>query len=357
MGHKTIPINKGNYSLDTPAREAAFEARRAYGWEKEYQAYRQAWSERPRKQIVGDYPLLVDAELSSICNLHCPMCYTITDEFRQRVKTTLMDFGLFRKIVDEIGGKVPALRLSLRGEPTLHPRFVDCIRYAKDKGIGEVSFLTNGSRLTPDFFREIMQAGADWITISVDGLDEVYEGIRRPLKFRETLGKLMTMRQMREEAGLQRPVIKVQTIWPAIRENAGGYYNTIAPWADLVAFNPLIDYLGRDEEIIYDEEISCPQLYQRLVIGADGLVMPCSNDEEGSMIVGNVMDQGISGIWRGKKLQALRDLQGEKTGFLEIPTCRRCYLPRKTEDSERVLVNGREIVVRNYVNRSQRIGE
>ena len=34
-----------------------------------------------QKQIIGDYPLLVDLETVSRCNLKCPMCPTVTDEF------------------------------------------------------------------------------------------------------------------------------------------------------------------------------------------------------------------------------------------------------------------------------------
>ena len=103
------------------------------GWEEEYNKYRKNWSDYPENQIVSEYPLLIDAELASICNLHCPMCYTITDEFKEKVNTTLMDFNLFRKIIDEVGGKVLSLRLSLRGEPLLHKNIVECIEYARKR--------------------------------------------------------------------------------------------------------------------------------------------------------------------------------------------------------------------------------
>lgn len=353
---RLIPINKGNYSMETPEREELFERHRAEGWEREYREYRKNWTEFARTKKVSDYPLLVDAELASICNLKCPMCYTITDEFKNRVNVKLMDFELFKKIIDEIGGHVPALRLSLRGEPMLHPRFTECVRYAKERGIKEVSFLTNGSRLTGDFFTEVMEAGADWITISVDGLDGVYESIRKPLKFDDTLRKLKEMKRIKDGRGAKRPVVKAQSVWPAIRENPGGYYNTLAPHVDLVAFNPLIDYLGKDTDIVYEEDFSCPQHYQRLVIGADGLAMMCSNDEEGSVIVGDANTQTVHGIWHGEKLNSVRELHRKRGGFKEMAVCRRCYLPRKTEDSERASVNGREFIIKNYVNRRQEIG-
>jgi radical SAM protein with 4Fe4S-binding SPASM domain len=356
MPERYIPINKGNYSIESPEREEIFERYRGEGWDEEYRLYRERWTEYPKKQIVSEYPLLVDAELSSLCNLRCPMCYTITEEFKRKVKATLMDFDLFKKIIDEIGQKVPALRLSLRGEPTLHKRFIECIRYAKSKGIKEVSFLTNGSKLSPEYFERIMLAGADWITISVDGLGETYESIRKPIKFDDMLEKIKAAKRMKEQYNSHRPVIKIQSVWPAIRNNPTAYYETFSPYVDLIAFNPLIDYLSKDMDIHYEENFSCPQLYQRLVVGSDGLVMMCANDEENAVIVGDVKNETIYDIWNGERLQRIRNSQKEKKGFMKIPVCRKCYLPRKTEDVERGVVDGMTFIIENYLNRRQVVG-
>ena len=144
---KNIPVNKGNYSLDIPEREQSFEARRAAKQPEAYAKYRSDWNTRPLEMDPGEYPVHVDIELASLCNLSCPMCYTITDEFIEKVNAKLMDFELFKKIIDDIAGKVPSIRLSYRGESTLHPKFIECIKYAKDAGIVEVSTLTNGSKL------------------------------------------------------------------------------------------------------------------------------------------------------------------------------------------------------------------
>ena len=355
-GDRYVPINKGNYSMDTPEREACFDQYRGEGWEEEYARYRADWSDLPKRQEVRDYPLLVDLELASICNLHCPMCYTITEQFKEHVNTTRMDWELYTKIIDEIGGKVPAIRLSLRGEATLHKRFADCIRYAKSRGIREVSTLTHGGKLTLDFFKEIAEAGIDWITISADGVGETYERIRKPLRFADLMEKIRAIDEYKKTHDLHRPVIKVQGIWPAIRDNVPEYYDTFAPHVDLVAFNPLIDYLGNDTRIEYLENFTCPQQYQRLVIGADGLVMKCSNDEENREIIGDAKVETVHQIWHGEKMQAVRALHKQDRGFMQSAVCRRCYLPRKTED-ENAEVGGRSFTVKNYVFRLQVIGK
>lgn len=356
MSAKHIPINKGNYSMDSAEREVMFEAYRGEGWEDEYRAYRKAWVENAKNQIISDYPLLVDLELASVCNLKCPMCYTISPEFRKKVNAKLMDFDLYKRLIDEIAGHVPAIRLSLRGESFLHKRIIDCIRYAKEKGIGEVSSLTNGAKLTGQFLRDVIDAGIDWITVSIDGVGETYEKIRKPIKFDEILDHVKEIDAYKKENGLHRPVIKVQGIWPAIRENPQLYYDTFAPYVDLVAFNPLIDYRFRDACIIYEDEFCCPQQYQRLVIGADGFVMKCSNDEENQEVIGDVNKQTIHEIWHGENMKKVRDLLKDPQGFKQSRVCRQCYLPRKTVEDEVARINNREFIIKNYLNRTQKIG-
>ena len=358
MSNRNIPINKGNYSsFETRERELLFEKNRADGWEEGYKKYRDSWKQLPLEQIVAEYPLLVDIELASVCNLRCPMCYTITDEFKKKVNTRLMNFSLFTKIIDEISGKVPAIRLSLRGESTLHPRFIECIEYAKSKGIREVSTLTNGSKLDLEFFKKMACAGIDWITISVDGLDEEYEKIRKPLKFSATYRRISDIASYKKENNLRKPVIKIQSLWPAIKQNPTKFYKTFESITDLIAFNPLIDYLQNDSDIVYIDNFSCPQLYQRVVIGSDGKVMMCSNDEEGSFIVGDANSQTIYDIWHGDALNKVRDTHKKQDGFKKIEVCKKCYLPRATEASEVSEVDGRKFEILNYINRSQEIGK
>jgi radical SAM protein with 4Fe4S-binding SPASM domain len=124
----------------------------------------------------------------------------------------------------------------------------------------------------------------------------------------------------------------------------------------LVAFNPLIDYLGNDTTIEYLENFTCPQQYQRLVVGADGLVMKCSNDEENKEVIGDVSKQTIHEIWHGELMTKVRDLHKKDRGFMESSVCRKCYLPRKTKE-ETAEINGRSFVIKNYTFRLQVVGK
>ena len=353
---QTVQLNKGHFCLDTEERLVEFSEKLASGWQEEYAEYRRLWTQLPARREIRDYPLLIDIELASICNLKCPMCYTITEEFQQKVTKGFIDFDLFKKIIDEIAGKVYAVRLSLRGEALLHKNFVDCVAYAKKAGIKEVSTLTNGAKLKGKSLERILESGIDWITISIDGTGETYEKIRKPIKFKQIVANLTEIRDYKIKRGLVKPVIKVQGIWPAVRENPELYYNTFAPISDLVAFNPLIDYLRRDQDIVYEDDFSCPQLYQRIVIGSDGKVMMCSNDEDGKALIGDVNEQTVQQIWHGPHLNMLRKKHSDPKGFREVAPCRECYYPRKAQVDETASVNGRIIYIENYLQRSQTVG-
>ncbi|MBQ2578651.1 MAG: SPASM domain-containing protein, partial [Lachnospiraceae bacterium] len=178
-----------------------------------------------------------------------------------------------------------------------------------------------------------------------------------PLKFADTVEKLKTFKELKEKYEVHRPVIKAQGIWPSVKPHVEEYYHTLAPITDLVAFNPLIDYLDNDTDIVYDEDFGCPQLYQRLVIGEDGKVMACSNDENGRMCMGDVKTQSIHEIWHGEPLNKMREAHSKMGGFKDLELCKLCYLPRKTEDNETSSVDGREFIIQNYVGRTQEIGK
>ncbi len=61
-------------------------------------------------------------------------------------------------------------------------------------------------------------------------------------------------------------------------------------------------------DIQCDQYFSCPQLYQRLVIGTYGSAMMCANDEKANIIVGYAKDQTIYDIWHVEGLRQIREL-------------------------------------------------
>lgn len=353
-----VKVNNVQQSLDTPEREAEFNKRRAAGHEAQYQQNRREWFENPSRQIVADYPLHVDLELSSACNLSCPMCPTVTEAYKQNVELKLMKLDLFKKVVDEIGPKgVYSIRVSWVGESTMHKSFIECIKYAKAHGIKEVSTLTNGYKLTdPKFCDQIVEAELDWITVSIDGVDEVYERIRQPITFQDIQNGLKNLKEARQRQNKIKPGIKIQGVWPAVKQNADKYMDVFTPLTDLIYTNPLIDYLHNDKDIQYVPNFTCYQPFQRLVIRSNGQAVMCSNDDMGHVVIGDANTQSVHEIWHGEKMGQIRRDHIEHKALEKNEVCRRCYVPRARQPEE-ATVKGKKVLIEGYAGRVQEIGK
>lgn len=343
-----MKINKGQFFLSW-RKQLEFSYRRATGHILPYIRNRFKWHFYPRMKYVSKFPDHVDLELASTCEMKCPMCYTTNDLYKQTVPKKVMRPELFKKCVDECAKYgVYSIRLSLRGEPFINKHIVELIRYAKQKGIKEVSTLTNGLQLNPEMFVQVMEAGLDWLTISFDGMGETYNRIRAPAKFDEAVEKIRTYHRIKKERGSLKPVIKIQAVWPSIKDSAREFYDLFNPIVDNIASNPLIDFHHETHEIIYEKNFTCPVLYQRLVVASDGRVLLCSNDEYGRYIVGDTNTQSLYDIWHGEKMEKARELHLKHIGYKELSPCKDCYLPRKTLAAKEK-IGGKDIVVDKYV--------
>ena len=313
-------------------KKIGFDFKRGYGHMLAYLSNRFCWHYYPRFRFVSRFPVHVDIEISSVCNMKCPMCYTITSEFKLNIKRKFMELGLFKKIIDECSRyKIYSIRLSFRGEPFIHKDVIEMIKYAKDKGIKEVSSLTNNLALTPELFEKAMKVGLDWLTISFDGLDDTYELIRYPAKFQESYEKIKEYKRIKENTHSYKPVIRLQTIWPAIKDTAKEYFDAFDPYVDDIAINPLVDYLHNDRDIVYLDNFMCPVLFQRLVVGSDGIVLLCCNDEFCMHPIGDVNTESLYKIWHGEKITKARNVFKKSKRIDLLEPCKHCHLPRKTQ--------------------------
>jgi len=352
-----LQINKNQAFLSSRMDNFKFNLKRGHGNLLSYALDRFRWHIYPRLHHVSKFPTHIDIELSSSCNLNCPMCYTTTDEFKQNVDRTLLDFNLYKKIIDECSKHRShySIRLSWRGEAFLNPQIYEMIKYAKQKGIKEVSTLTHGGFLDPEKFEELVDLGLDWLTISFDGVDETYEQVRAPLKYKESLEKIKKYSEIKKRKKSVKPVLKIQGIWPAIAKNPEKFFSTFEPLVDQVASLPLVDYLRKDTEIEYIENFTCPVLYQRMTVDALGQVKLCYNDEMGNINVGDLNFQTVEEVWRGELLQNARDIHLKHKGVEELEPCKHCFYPRKTEE-KLIKIDGREISGDGVSNRSQMLG-
>jgi radical SAM protein with 4Fe4S-binding SPASM domain len=298
----------------------------------------------PKVKLVAPFPTHVEIEAASACQMRCPMCYTTVMDNRLK---GVMKWELFTKIVDECAARgVYSIKLSWRGEPLLNRRIVDMVAYAKQKGIVDVAFLTNGERLTPEIADALIDAGLDWISFSFDGFKETYDVIRKPATFEETVDRIKMLRGKRDSRGLKKPLIRVQSIFSVIQHDPMGFRKIFDGIADSVNF--IADQIRDFEEgkIQHNPFYQCPIPWQRMAVAHNGKVHQCISDYAGQNILGDVTQKSLYQIWHDKPFRELRK-SFLTFRYLENAACRICTDGAVTEKVQ-VKLGDRSVPVTVY---------
>ena len=99
-----------------------------------FTSYRKTWDKAVKAEIPTDFPLHMDIELTSDCNLRCKMCWQYKDP--NAFPRGMMSFELFKKLIDEgVKNGLCAIKLQSRGEAMMHPQIFEFSKYAKDQGV------------------------------------------------------------------------------------------------------------------------------------------------------------------------------------------------------------------------------
>src|SRR5215213_10521001 len=148
-------------------------------------------------------PEIVQIESTNICNAKCVFCPRDDMHRRQGIMTV----DLFRKVVDEcVELGITHVRMHNYGEAFIDKRLVEKVRYAKERGIQEVGVISNGSLITEQVARGMIDAGLDAINISVDASGkEVFESTRLGLKYDKVIANIERLVRIRAELGRRRP--------------------------------------------------------------------------------------------------------------------------------------------------------
>ncbi len=286
-------------------------------------------------------------EISSACQLRCPLCPIGNDTFART--SELMAFDIYKKVVDEIGDYVYRINLNGMGEPTLNHQILDMIKYAKDKGI-YVDLYTNFQLEKMSMIEGLIDAGLDSILIAMDGASkENYEEYRVGGKFEAIVSNVKHLVAARKKLGGKLPEINIQFI--PLNHNKD----------DLDKMSDLVRSLGadnlfvkrpflfrgtgdveKDHEFIQTDESEddgynlykvdengaswqlktknvCDYLWTSTVVLADGSVSPCCFDYDGTVIFGNVAEDKFQDIWNNNSYKKFR--QRNKKDWKSIPLC------------------------------------
>lgn len=276
-----------------------------------------------RGRDPGAFPGRVTVELSDRCNLTCPMC---PRSFH--AGEGLMAWPLYEKVADEIAGHPgTAMVPFFRGESMMHPRFLDAMRLAKDRGIAPVQLVTNATLLTPEASRALIGLRIDFVSLSLDAVSpEAFERQRRGARHAEVMANVEAFLKLREEAGGPLPEVQVSAVETDVTRGEMAAF--VARWRGRVDRVRL--YEEHSTEGVFGALPDLPSLRRPcgkpltdLVVYCDGRAALCNQDWERREDLGDVNRQTIAEVWRSPAYQRVRQLHLEGREA-EEPSCRGC---------------------------------
>jgi len=290
------------------------------------------WSYRVcQHQKVAYRPYRIWVEPTNKCNLACVMCSNKTFAPEE---IGFMDFDLFKKIVNEARHFIYDMNIHHRGESTLHPRFPEMIEYAAKNGI-TVKFHTNGTLLTEDKCRALIEAGLALISFSFDGYNKKsYESIRVNANFEKTLQNIERLYSIKQQLGRKNPKM-VMEVMEALE---GFEYQP----EEKKAFLARLHFLDRliikkphnwggnvSSDAFNDNDlVACTMPWHSQVILWDGRVGPCPHDFFAKIILGDVREKSLVEIFNNRATRQLRE-RHLKLALRDYSPCNSCDTPRR----------------------------
>ena len=336
-------------------------------WERSkgavYKGYRKAWTDRVKNLDPGDFPLNLNTEITTRCNLACSFCTHLSLDITQIGDIPFEDY--VRAVNEGEKHGLPTVNINGLGEPLLRKDIIEFIRYAKEHGVVDVMFHTNGTIMTTKLAEDLIDAGLDRIVFSVDSPDkETYESMRilnssyvKSLKkqdvtskgvcWEKTVNNVLRFVKVRNRRGLNSPIVRatmvatdktvhqvpdllklwkphvdhitVQDLTWRTKLLENGYWENKETSALPANFDTI-----REEAVKRDIKFVCPYLYQSIYQFYGGDLIPCGNPNARThLVMGKWESQTIQEVWIGKKYRELRELHGAGK-WHEHPICRDC---------------------------------
>lgn len=234
------------------------------------------------------------------------------------------------------GGGVKKLRLFKIGEPLLHRDVCKMVRYAKDAQIAEcIEITTNGTLLSEELNRGLIDAGLDILNISINGINE--KQYRQVCNYKidfEAFRK--NIENFYKNKGDCKLFIKYSDIGYS-EEEKNSFYQLFESICDEIFVETISATLWQDTNIgnnivnqhkgTYGQELKkkqvCPFLFTTMVVNEEGIAHMCCVDWKVEYVLGDLKKESVSDVWNGEKLREYQKIHLSKQKD-KIRICQNC---------------------------------
>ena len=284
--------------------------------------------ERPVK--LG-YPRRLYIETFHGCNARCSIC-SVGRWSRPHGE---MPQAVFETVVEQTRAfrdHLVVVSLYSSGEPLMGRRIAERVAFCKNAGLPNVGFSTNGMLLDEDTSRRLLDAGLDWITVSVDSpVKKTFEDIRIRLDFERVLGNVLDHIERRDRTGSSS---KINLRFIEQDANRHQFEEFLAFWSrrlseaigDEVQRQPVNNWTW--ERSLEAETLTtpCMRLFDQCLVNSDGSVPLCCSDYNTDYDFGNVLERPLLDIWTCARRRNIQDIHmaGKRD---KLKLCVNCDIP------------------------------
>jgi radical SAM protein with 4Fe4S-binding SPASM domain len=307
-----------------------------------------------RERLIDAVPLpapwTMFIDCGNPCNARCVYCPTGDTELLRKIgrKNVLMSWELFTKVVGDIKAfprRLKRVNSYKDGEPLIHPRFTDMMRYLKDADVTEQIWTkTNGLALKPEINARLVTCGLDMIGVSVQHVHAqgFYDIARVRIDYEEYRANVLDLYQRSRDTG-----VKISTKIADVGFSDADkqkFLDDFSDRCDFIAIEGLHGWsasdvkdwrLGTDNSFdgnLRTNKIACPLVLYMLTVNSNGNISICNDDAFHWHKIGNANNETLMDIWHGNRLREFRlmHLTGRKH---ENPACSTCDYVKVLPDS------------------------
>ena len=298
-----------------------------------WQEYRSQYEKASRLETVSEFPIQIDFELNASCNLKCPMCPNSAESSKERNKEEWFKFEDFKKIID-IGVKkgLKAIKLNYINEPLIRKDITKFITYAKEKGVLDIYFSTNGLLLNDAFAIELINSGLTRIQVSIDAYTpETYDLVRPGGNLKKVVENVELLLQKRKELGSITPLVRVNFVRTELNEHElESFVNYWKNKVEMIGVQEMIKPPESSQDIKSTTTknkrkigFQCSMPFKQLVLNNSGYILPCCTFYGEQLRMGNIKNDDIVDVWTSEKMNKLRDIH-KNGNYFKIEVCKNC---------------------------------
>ena len=275
-----------------------------------------------RRSSPWAWPLNMQFELASHCNLRCPVCPVGTGELNRPAQ--FMDVDLLERVLAEVGPYLLMAALWAWGEPLLHPELGRVLAIARRYPMTTL-ISTNGQTLDRSTVQRALQENPPtYLIVALDGLtDETNALFRKGARLAPALAGVRAMAEWKRCSGAQFPILHMRFLAmrhnehqiPHLREFAADHdfdlvslrTLSIIDSPDDRAHGALLPELENLRAYSYESgrrarrtDFVCQHAFTFPTMLADGTVVSCEQDYNASRPYGTVTsDMSFERVWFG----------------------------------------------------------